>query len=651
MQGQIYHRAGSLLPVSDSNYKFLQIYFMGNSPKEIDLRCAHNNLVKRSIVEQLQTLFHEHNQLIILFKTALDLMSSDNYKIEIGADKTPAGQHARRFNAPTIDEVAIVVVGENLESRNIVLHRQNDRLQRIKETRRSYDALQYPIIFWQGEDGYDFSIKMINPVTGSETNKKVSSMNYYSYRLMILENHILKCRRSYHKYVVDMYVKIEMEILIFIRLNQTKLQSEEYIHFRDAINTDENAQNVGRMTILPATYIGSPRNMHEYAQDTMSYVRHYGTADLFITFTCNPHWIEIKQKLFPGQSLIDRHDITARVFRQKLKSLMDFIVKHYVFGGTRHWMYSVEWQKRGLPHAHILIWLVEKIRPNEVNAVISAEIPYVQVDPGLHEIVIKNMIHDPCGSLNQNSPCMMDGKCLKRYPRILISETITDVARNYRNHDRLSERAILAAKNIDVNELNFKIQEQITGESRIYKSVDSATNQDDVVNYPPEFLNSLDLPGLPPHNLQLKVGSVVIMLRNINQPRLCNGTWLAIKKLLNNVIEATILKGKYKGEYVLIPCIPMIPTDVPFEFKRLQFPVRLAFAMTINKSQGQSLSVCGINLENPCFSHGQLYVACCLFVYAPEVKALFSNKKKKNLLNNEPTVQQKHFNVFSFIIL
>ena len=267
-----------------------------------------------------------------------------------------------------------------------------------------------------------------NLFTGSETNKKVSSMNYYSYRLMIRENednHILKCRRLYHKYVVDMYVKIETERLTFIRLNQTKLRSEEYIHLRDAINTDGNAQNVGRMTILPATYIGSPRHMHEYAQDAMSYVRHYGTADLFITFTCNPQWIEINQELFSGQSPIDRHDITARVFRQKLKSLMDFIVKHNVFGETRCWMYSVEWQKRGLPHAHILIWLVENIRPNEVDAVISAEIPNVQVDPGLHEVVIKNMIHGPCGTLNQNSPCMMDGKCSKRYPRTLISETIT----------------------------------------------------------------------------------------------------------------------------------------------------------------------------------------------------------------------------------
>lgn len=166
IQGQIYHRTGSLLPVPDEDYKFLQIYFMGNSAREVDQRCAHNNSVKRSIVEQLQTFFHQHNELVALFTTALDCMPSDNHKIVIRADKAPAGQHAGRFNAPTIDEVAIVVVGENLENRDIVLHRRNDQLQRVSETHRSYDALQYPILFWQGEDGYHFSMKMINPVTG-----------------------------------------------------------------------------------------------------------------------------------------------------------------------------------------------------------------------------------------------------------------------------------------------------------------------------------------------------------------------------------------------------------------------------------------------------------------------------------------------------
>lgn len=79
---------------------------------------------------------------------------------------------------------------------------------------------------------------------------------------------------------------------------------------------------------------------------------------------------------------------------------------------------------------------------------------------------------------------------------------------------------------------------------------------------------------------------------------------------MSNVVEATILTGPFKGEDVLIPRIPMIPTDMPFQFKRLQFPIRLAFAITINKAQGQSLELCGLDLDADCFSHGQLYVAC-----------------------------------------
>lgn len=168
VQGQIYHSAGSLLPLPEDTHKFLQIYFIGNSDCELNVRCKINSGTRREIIESLQNLFHQHNELIKLFKTSIEKMPSDNHKIVIRADKTPAGEHSGRFNAPTINEVAIVICGDQFESRDIILHRRNDRLQRVCETHRSYDALQYPLIFWQGQDGYHIQIKMIDPVNGKQ---------------------------------------------------------------------------------------------------------------------------------------------------------------------------------------------------------------------------------------------------------------------------------------------------------------------------------------------------------------------------------------------------------------------------------------------------------------------------------------------------
>nr|XP_042913409.1 uncharacterized protein LOC122273401 [Parasteatoda tepidariorum] len=162
----------------------------------------------------------------------------------------------------------------------------------------------------------------------------------------------------------------------------------------------------------------------------------------------------------------------------------------------------------------------------------------------------------------------------------LINLIFSDVHTQYIHHEWLAERTISAAKYVNVIELNLKIKQLLPGNLVTYKSVDAVCDPIEAANFPTEFLNSLDLPGIPPHNLVLRVGSPVILLRILNLPRLCNGTRLVVKKLMNNVIEVIILDDKFRGESILLPRIPIVPTDVPIQFKRIQFPIRLAFAIT-----------------------------------------------------------------------
>lgn len=177
--------------------------------------------------------------------------------------------------------------------------------------------------------------------------------------------------------------------------------------------------------ILPSSFTGGPSYIHEYAQDTMTYVRNYGRPDIFITFTCSPQWSEVTAELVPGQAPQDHHDILARVFHQRAIKFMGLITEGYIFGHCSCYMYSMAWQNKSLPHIHILVWLTDKIRPHQIDSFISAEIPNSQDDPLLHHITVSNMLRGPCGHLNCQSPCMRDGKCTKRYARPLLHETQT----------------------------------------------------------------------------------------------------------------------------------------------------------------------------------------------------------------------------------
>ena len=192
------------------------------------------------------------------------------------------------------------------------------------------------------------------------------------------------------------------------------------------------------------------------------------------------------------------------------------------------------------------------------------------------------------------------------------------------------ERTILSPKNDAVDELNQAILTQFPGEETIMHSADKVDGDDGQL-YPTEFLNAINVSGLPLANLALKRGCPLMLLRNLDpQNGLCNGTRMVLLEIQPRVLHCRILGGDHAGKEVLIPRITIQPSseDLPIPLSRRQFPVRLAFAMTINKAQGQSVSHVGLDLQTAVFSHGQLYVALSRCTSPARIKVLFAADKE-----------------------
>ncbi|XP_029633857.1 ATP-dependent DNA helicase PIF1-like [Octopus sinensis] len=174
----------------------------------------------------------------------------------------------------------------------------------------------------------------------------------------------------------------------------------------------------------------------------------------------------------------------------------------------------------------------------------------------------------------------------------------------------MEKRVILSPKTSDCLAINEKVLNIIPEALKTYLSTDlvSCNKEEEVQNYPFEFISSLTPSGMPLHRLNLKVGAIVMLLRNLLISQgLCNGTRMKVQILHKHCVEASLVTGSNRGHTVLIPRIKLSPSDanIPFRQNRLQFP----YSMTINKAQGQTFEKVGIHLPQPVFSHSQLYVA------------------------------------------
>ncbi|XP_027171707.1 uncharacterized protein LOC113771310 [Coffea eugenioides] len=475
VQGQVYHFLNGLSESTDRS-SGIQLYIF-DTDEQLKRRVASCDKLRETTLRLLMDILSE-NPYARFFKDLRDVPNINNFNIALNC--YPALDQ-RVYNLPSTSQVAAIWTESDDQSldkqAHILVYTHSNTSYRIQHYYGCYDPLQYPLLFPRGESGWHHGIKRvykrkrgddlcedeinIDPSSvehssdlidlerraadrGKKEEYTVSAREYYCYRFQIRDNDesmLLHTLRLLQQFSVDGYVKIETSRLDFQRKRQNDIRTEILEGVIDSLSVGQTeGSKVGRKVILPASFIGGPRDMRRRYLDAMALVQKYGKPDIFLTMTCNPMWKEIQDNLQFTEKPQDRPDLLSRVFRAKFEMLKSELLDKKIFGEVAACVYVIEFQKRGFPHAHLLLILKPQFKllnPQSYDRIVSAELPNPHQYPHLYSLVLKHMIHGPCGVMDQTSPCMKNGSCKNHYPKNFCEQTVhaEDTYPCYRRRD------------------------------------------------------------------------------------------------------------------------------------------------------------------------------------------------------------------------
>ena len=303
---------------------------------------------------------------------------------------------------------------------------------RINPNYALYLPLHYILLFPYGEHEWHWARRLVGP-----EDKELEPRAFYRYRLHSRADEsttLFRTLRLFQQFVVDAWAICDQNKLDWVRSHQANIRAELYNGLSDLLEAgDADFAQVGRRVVLPSSYVGGDRFMQRLYQDSIAIVRRFGKPSLFITFTANPKWEEIQHELLPNQTAADRPDLVARVFNLKVRDLLEQIRHKEVFGPWLGWVWTIEYQKRHLPHLHLLVFLKtdhQFLTAANIDQFISAEITTEDdvIGQELRAIIQSTMVHTHYAGGNGQAQCMQGldplptGTWRKDYP-VLSSRT------------------------------------------------------------------------------------------------------------------------------------------------------------------------------------------------------------------------------------